>query len=641
MLRTSQLLLAVVLLQAAGVAAAAPVAPLSRQTVESYVDTQIPAALARSGVPGAVVVVVRHDETLLAKGYGVSDSDRHTAVDAVRTLFDVASIGKTLTAIVTLQLIDEGRLDLDTDVNRYLKSTGIRGPPVTLRMLLGHRGGFDADLTGLFVPLDGDTRVPARELARRLRPIVQPGRVTAYDNQGYGVIGLVLRDVSGEPLAKLFAERIFEPLAMTGAVWGRPPDGAARLARCYVVHGPGAVDACPYWLYREAIQGAGGLAASGDDMARFMRMLLNRGVLDGHRVLSERAFSDLINFDDYRFNPGMPGMGRALTQLEEFRGLEYAHGGGMPGFSSLMTLYADADVGVFISFLGGQLPSFDARLTNMLQDVNAAAVSPAARPALLDLQLFTQHFADHFIASDRPRSSTGGVAKVPGIEPTPPDLSGTYFPAQDETRSLGLRMVRWFSGVQVSQAHDGTLTLAGTGPYRRIAPDLFENTKGNRIAFLRLAGEDYMAVHLSAGVFEKKSWLQAPASSLLLTPLLLLVLLSSLWHLRLSAAPRLKHVARGSLAGALLILAGLCCELQFARDVVTTGEYIPALLLWRAVTWGGAALLLLSAWRFFRGNGPSIGRGARVHGVVTALAGPLLALFVALWTLPLWLLDLR
>lgn len=641
MLRARQLLLAVVLLPAAGVAAAAPVAPLDRQTVESYVDTQIPAALARSGVPGAVVVVVRRDETLLAKGYGVSDIDRHTAVDATRTLFDLASIGKTLTAIVTLQLIDEGRLDLDADVNRYLKSTRTRGPPVTLRMLLGHRGGFDADLTGLFVPLGGDIRVPATELARRLHPIVQPGRVTAYDNQGYGVIGLVIRDVSGQPLPELFAHRVFEPLAMTGAVWGQPRDGGVRLARCYVVHGPSAVDSCPYWLYREAIQGAGGLAASGEDMARFMRMLLNRGVLDGHRVLSERAFSDLLNFDDYRFNPGMPGMGRAFTQLEEFRGLEYAHGGGMPGFSSLLTLYADADVGVFISFLGGQLPSFDARLTNMLRDVKAVGVSPAALPALLDLQLFTQHFADHFIVSDRPRSSTGGVPSVPGIEPTPPDLSGTYYPAQDETRSLGLRMVRWFAGIQVRQAHDGTLTLAGTDPYRRIAPDLFENAKGNRIAFLRLAGEDYMAVHVSPGVFERKSWLQAPASSVLLTPLLLLVLLSSLWQLRRSAAPRLKHVARGSLAGVLVILAGLCCELQFARDVVTTGEYIPALLLWRAVTWGGAALLLFTAWRFFRGNGTYIGRGAQVHGVVIALAGPLLALLVALWTLPLWLLDLR
>ena len=258
MLRARQLLLAVVLLPAAGVAAAAPVAPLDRQTVESYVDTQIPAALARSGVPGAVVVVVRRDETLLAKGYGVSDIDRHTAVDATRTLFDLASIGKTLTAIVTLQLIDEGRLDLDADVNRYLKSTRTRGPPVTLRMLLGHRGGFDADLTGLFVPLGGDIRVPATELARRLHPIVQPGRVTAYDNQGYGVIGLVIRDVSGQPLPELFAHRVFEPLAMTGAVWGQPRDGGVRLARCYVVHGPSAVDSCPYWLYREAIQGAGG-----------------------------------------------------------------------------------------------------------------------------------------------------------------------------------------------------------------------------------------------------------------------------------------------------------------------------------------------------------------------------------------------
>jgi CubicO group peptidase (beta-lactamase class C family) len=639
--KPAQVSLALIITLAGGIAAAAGIPPLNRQDVESYTDSQIQPALARSGVPGAVVVIVRHDATLLAKGYGVSDLEKHTLVDGDRTLFDVASIGKAMTAIVTLQLIDEGRLNLNSDVNHYLKSAAISGQPITLRMLLGHRGGFDADLTGLFVPFDRDTRVSVRELRRRLRPIAPPGRVTAYDNQGYGVIGLVLRDLTQEPLPELLRQRLFEPLAMTGAVLGRPPDSAARLARCYVVHGPGAADLCPYWLYRDAIQGAGGVAASGADMARFMRMLLSGGVLDGHRVLSERAFSDLLNFGNYRFNPGMPGMGRAFTQLEENRGLEYAHGGGMPGFTSLMTLYPDADIGVFVSFLGGQLPSFDARLTNMLQDIGAVEVSPAARPALLDLQLFTQHFADRFIPADRPRSSTGSIPAAPGAEALPGDLSGEYYPAQEETHSLGLRMVRWFSGVHVTQARDGELTVAGAGLYRRIAPELFENAKGKRIAFARLGGDDFMAVHLSAAVYRKKSWLQAPVWSVLLTPLLLIALLSALPHLRRRAAPGLRRLALGSAVGTALILVGLCCELQFARDVRTTGEHIAALLLWRAVTWGGAGLLLWSAWQFFRRSADLIWRWPFLHGLLIAAAAIVLPLIVALWTVPLWLLDLR
>ena len=133
--------------------------------VEAWTDGQVAPALRLSGVPGAVVVVVRHDRVILSKGYGVADMARALPLRAEATLLDIASIGKSMTALITSQLIDEGVLNLDEDVNHYLKSAQVTGPKVTLRMLLGHRGGFDADLTGLFVPLDGDTAMQPGELA--------------------------------------------------------------------------------------------------------------------------------------------------------------------------------------------------------------------------------------------------------------------------------------------------------------------------------------------------------------------------------------------------------------------------------------------------------------------------------------------
>ena len=234
---------------------------LDAARVEAWVDAQVQPAMRLSGVPGVVVVIVRKDRTLLSKGYGLADVERATPMRADATLLDIASIGKSMTAIIASQLIEELVLDLDEDVNRYLKSAHVTGPKVTLRMLLGHRGAFDADLTGLFVAVDGDTRMVPAELNRRLRPVAAPGWVAAYDNQGYGVIGLMLRDVTGKPLADLYRERIFDPSGMSTAVQGRPADGETRLARCYVVRGADSVSRCNYWLYRDGLRGAGGVAA--------------------------------------------------------------------------------------------------------------------------------------------------------------------------------------------------------------------------------------------------------------------------------------------------------------------------------------------------------------------------------------------
>ena len=98
---------------------------LDPRAVERWVDEQVEPALKTSGVPGAVVVVVQRKGVVLNKGYGLADVAAETPVNADVTLFQTASIGKTMTAIVTTQLLEEGVLDLDEDVNRYLKSAQV------------------------------------------------------------------------------------------------------------------------------------------------------------------------------------------------------------------------------------------------------------------------------------------------------------------------------------------------------------------------------------------------------------------------------------------------------------------------------------------------------------------------------------
>ena len=126
-------------------AAQAPAGPvrLDRQAVQRWVDSLVEPALETSGIPGALVVVVQRAEVVFNKAYGFADVGARIPATADRTLFEFASIGKTMTSVIASQLIDEGVLDLDEDVNRYLKTARVSGPKITLRMLLAHRGGFD------------------------------------------------------------------------------------------------------------------------------------------------------------------------------------------------------------------------------------------------------------------------------------------------------------------------------------------------------------------------------------------------------------------------------------------------------------------------------------------------------------------
>jgi CubicO group peptidase (beta-lactamase class C family) len=609
--------------------------PLDAVEVERFVDGEVEPALRDSGVPGAIVVVVRSGHVVLSKGYGVADLATRRPVRPDVTLFDTASIGKSMTAIITEQLVDEGLLDLDVDVNRYLKPSLLSGPTVTLRMLLGHRGAFDADITGLFVPLGGDIGMTVQELRRRLRPVAQPGVVTAYDNQGFGVIALVLRQVSGKALPDLYRERLFEPAGMRSAVLGRPADGNDRLARCYTVQGPRSVHDCEYWLYREGLMGAGGVAASADDMARYMRLLLNNGVLDGRRVLSEHAFADLTDFNHYRFHPGMPGLGRAFVEFDELRGREYGHGGSMPGFSSLMKLYPEADVGIFVSFLGGQPSSFDVTLSGTLQAARDTNIQGASRAALGTLQRLPDLIAERFIPATRPHSNEGR-ADTAGAGPDELDgFLGRYVLAEAHSRSIAVRLHGWFETVDVERSGPRAVRLGGPyaalGEFRRIAPGLFENAQGRRLAFERLQDGYYMAVGLSGGTYRRTNSLQSPAWGLPVLALCLLIGLSALVHLRRRASARMRRLAAATCTGLLLVTVGLLAEWQWGVTLGVVEGAIVRPLLWRAGLHLGVCLLLWAAVRFYLRPEGQLSRGNSAHAILIVVSACATAVVMVLW----------
>jgi CubicO group peptidase (beta-lactamase class C family) len=153
-------------------------------------------------------------------------------VDPDRTVFGLASVSKTITATAALQLVERKRLDLDTNVNTYLKSFQLAAEhgPITLHHLLTHTAGFDEQLIGAAARSAEDVQPSSSYLARSMPPtFIEPGRVISYSNHGYALIGHLVEEVSGRPFADYVREEIFDPLGMrrSGALTGRAPEDLA------------------------------------------------------------------------------------------------------------------------------------------------------------------------------------------------------------------------------------------------------------------------------------------------------------------------------------------------------------------------------------------------------------------------------
>ena len=178
----------------------APPPALTAADLEAWLDGYLPAALARNDMAGAVVAVVKDGAVLFMKGYGFADVAGRRAVDPERTLFPVASISKTFTATAVMQLVEQGRLDLDRDVNEYLDFAipPAFGKPITLRHLLTHTAGFD-DLQKGSSPADPKWYFPLGTYLKRRSPnrVYPPGTIPAYSNYGLGLAAYIVERTSG------------------------------------------------------------------------------------------------------------------------------------------------------------------------------------------------------------------------------------------------------------------------------------------------------------------------------------------------------------------------------------------------------------------------------------------------------------
>ena len=253
-------------------------------------------ALETYGVPGAAVAVVLDDQVVLARGYGVRRLGEPGPVDE-HTIFELGSNSKVFTAAALGTVVDQGILGWDDVVVDHLPEFALFDPyPTrycTVRDLLAHRSGLPAFIGDLL----GDVGFDRPEVLRRVR-FIPPGssfrEVGAYSNIGFFAAGEVLARLAGSTFEAAVQRRLLDPLGLAQTAPAAAVDQAGgNVAAAHAVIG-GRLQVIP-WYVQEVLAAAGGLTSTAADMARWMRMFLAGGTLDGRQVLRPETVAAMFS----------------------------------------------------------------------------------------------------------------------------------------------------------------------------------------------------------------------------------------------------------------------------------------------------------------------------------------------------------
>jgi CubicO group peptidase (beta-lactamase class C family) len=333
---------------AAGSAAATPAPALTADDLNAWLDGYMPYALHTGDIAGAVVAVVKDGQIVTERGYGYADVEKRTPVDPKLTLFRPGSVSKLFTWTAVMQQVEQGKIDLDADVNQYLdfKIPARDGKPVTMRQLMQHVAGFEEQAKGI---MSDDPKSPNFEaLLKQWVPerVFVPGTTPAYSNYGASLAGYIVQRVSGESFDDYLDKHIFAPLDMKHSTFRQPlpADLEPLMSQCYSL---ASEPAKKFEIIGPAP--AGSLSSPGEDMAHFMIAHLQNGEYHGNRILKAET-AEMMHNSPLTILPPLNRMELGFFETN-LNGREViAHLGDTQCFHTSLHLFLKEGVGFYVSF---------------------------------------------------------------------------------------------------------------------------------------------------------------------------------------------------------------------------------------------------------------------------------------------------
>ena len=344
-----------------------------------------------ANMPGMVIAITDREKLLRVSTYGFADLEAQIPI-APHSLFEIGSIGKSFTSIPLLQLRDEGRLDLNAPITRYLPWFQVQSQyePFTVHHLMSHTSGI---VTGTELAPHGHYESWALRGTKTGSP---PGEYFYYSNIGYKTLGFLLEELTGQPYRNVIRSRVLDPLGMTAThpvITSESRRSAAVGYRSFYDDRPEhPTHSLVPATWGEYGAGDGCQASTATDMATYLRMLMNRGLMPKGRLLSEESFDLMAQRVIWTQLWGGAYYGYGLT-IADVDGHTYlGHAGGPPGYLSAIVGDMEEGLGVVILVNGrGEsyrvldcaIHALDA-LRADLHGREVPPVRPAPEPSLID-----------------------------------------------------------------------------------------------------------------------------------------------------------------------------------------------------------------------------------------------------------------
>lgn len=586
--------------------------PTDPQELEAFLDAFFTSQMKELHIPGAVFILVKDGEVFFAKGYGYANLEKRTPVIPDKTIFRVGSVSKLFTATAVMQLYERKQLNLEDDVNKYLKLFQLEDKypqPVTFANLLTHTAGFDEHFIGQHAKRISQVMPLGQYLATRMPPrTMPPGQVISYNDHAMSLAGYLVEEISEIPFAQHIDENIFQPLGMNRSSFQQPPPipllpdiavGYRCKAGTYLLY--------PYdYLNTTPIAGA---ISTATDIARFMMAHLQLGRYGDSRILDESTAREMHR-QHFTHHPRLRGRAYGFSEWFENGGRAIFHDGGMPGFNCRLFLLPDQNLGFFVA-------------------CNSNTVQLARK--------LTSHFLDHYYPV---QERTGSPQPSADFRSRARHFTG-YYRYTVCSRHTIEKISTLLSQVRV--AHKDRTLSVGSGRYVEVEPLLFQ----------RVDDEDYVAfredelgrvthMFIGTGAYEKLPQYETKSFQLILLGFFVIVFLSTcidallsgmrLLSLHLPDLSRLLAVFISALN--LAFLAGLALlftridpwEFTYGKPPVLTALLVIPVVT--AVLTIGLPILTVLAW--LEGYWSTI---ARLHYSLTTVTALAFVPFLRYWKL--------
>ncbi len=431
------------------------------ENLKAFFEGYIQSQMEEYKVPGVTLSIVKDGEILLEEGYGYYDLEKKKRVNPQTTLFRPGSGSKLFIWTAVMQLVEEGKINLQENINNYLdfeippKVVGMDTQevnPITMMNLMNHTAGFEETLKEIFVLSEEDIN-PLGDYLKEHRParVFPVGEQMAYSNYGSALAAYIVQRISGMPFYEYVEKNIFNPLNMNRSTFRKPVSSEIEGELAYgYAHIQGAYQKDQY----EYIQPypAGSLSSTASDMAKFMLAHLNNGIYDGARILESETVRRMHSrsftaYDDFA------GMAHGFIEMN-YNGYRIInHGGDTFLFHSGIYLIPELDLGFFVSYNG--------------------------RDAALARNLLFKNFMDRYYPSQSEITAANEEDSL--ISNT--KIEGTYYQNRSNfTTYQSIIKILNLTNINYNQKGELVYNFMGeTHQLKQIAPQVFyDNESGNK-----------------------------------------------------------------------------------------------------------------------------------------------------------------